>query len=164
MKKLYLVRHAKSSWKNHDISDKERPLNKRGKNDAPLMGKILNEKKLNPELIISSNAVRAKKTAFAIANEIDYPKEKIVLTDDIYEASTFELLKMIRKFDDAFDSVMLFGHNPALTGVYNYLIKHYIDNIPTCGVAGIEFEDNWDKIEEESGKFLFFLYPKMYTK
>lgn len=164
MKKLYLVRHAKSSWKNSDLSDKERPLNKRGKNDAPLMGKILNEKMIKPELIISSNAVRAKKTAFTIAKEINYPKEKVILTDDIYEATIFELLSMIKHFDNNCNSVMMFGHNPALTGLHNYLTKHYIDNIPTCGVTEIEFENDWNEVEEESGKFLFFLYPKMYKK
>jgi len=164
MKKLYLVRHAKSSWENSALRDKERPLNKRGKNDAPLMGKILSENSIKPDQIISSEAVRAKKTAFAIAKKIDYPKEKIILTDDIYEASTFELLSMIKHFDKDCNSVMLFGHNPALTDLFNYLTKHYIDNIPTCGVTGIEFENEWARIEEESGKFLFFLYPKMYKK
>ena len=164
MKTFYLVRHAKSSWKNPDLSDKERPLNKRGKNDAPFIGKILSEKKIKPELIISSNAVRAKKTSYAIAKELDYDKDNIVLTDEIYEASSLELLNQVKQFSQDFNSVMLFGHNPALTSLHNYLTDHYIDNIPTCGVAGIEFQNQWSNIIEGSGKFLFFIYPKMYKK
>jgi len=164
MKKLYLVRHAKSSWKNPELSDKERPLNKRGKNDAPFMGKTLKEKKVKPDLMISSDAVRAKKTAYAIAKELEYEKNNIVLTDDIYEASSLELLNLVKSFDQDFSSVMMFGHNPALTSLHNYLTDHYIYNIPTCGVVGIEFENQWSGIDERSGKFLFFIYPKMYKK
>ena len=164
MKTLYLIRHAKSSWKNPDLSDKERPLNKRGKNDAPFMGKLLKEKKIIPELIISSDAVRAKKTSYAIAKELNYEKENIVLTDEIYEASSLELLNQIKQFSQDFNSIMLFGHNPSLTSMHNYLTNHYIDNIPTCGIVGIEFQNQWANITEGSGKFLFFIYPKMYRK
>lgn len=162
MKTLYLVRHAKSSWKNPDLSDKERPLNKRGIRDAPFMGVKLKEMKLLPELIISSDAVRAKKTAYAIAKEIDYDKDNIVLTDEIYEASTMELLTIIKELNQEFKSIMMFGHNPALTGLHNYLTKHYIDNIPTCGITAIRFENQWADINERSGNFLFFIFPKMY--
>jgi len=164
IKNLFLVRHAKSSWKNPDLSDKERPLNKRGKTDAPLIGKMLNEKNIKPELMISSNTVRAKKTAFAIAKQIDYAKERIVVTDDIYEASSFDLLKRINEFDDDCNSIMLFGHNPAFTNLLNFLTNQSIVNIPTGGAAGIEFDCKWNQIEEGSGKLLFFIYPKMYKK
>jgi phosphohistidine phosphatase len=164
MKTLYLVRHAKSSWKNLNLTDKERPLNKRGKRDAPFMGIKLKEMKLLPELMISSNAVRAKKTAYAIAKEIDYDKDNIVLTDEVYEASTIELLNIIKQLNQEFKSIMMFGHNPALTGFHNYLTDQYIDNIPTCGITGIRFENQWADINERSGKFLFFIYPKMYKK
>lgn len=162
MKTLYLIRHAKSSWKNPDLPDKERPLNKRGIRDAPFMGVKLKEMKLLPELIISSDAVRAKKTAYAIAKEIDYDKDNIVLTDEIYEASTMELLTIIKELNQEFKSIMMFGHNPALTGLHNYLSKHYIDNIPTCGITAIRFENQWADINERSGNFLFFIFPKMY--
>ena len=164
MKTLYLVRHAKSSWKNPDLTDKERPLNKRGKKDAPLIGTKLNEMRIQPELIISSDVVRAKKTAYMIAKEIGYDKDNIVLTDEIYEASTMELLNVFKQLNQEFKSIMLFGHNPALTGLHNYLTDHYIDNIPTCGLTAIRFENQWADIKEKSGKFLFYIYPKLYKK
>ena len=163
MKKLYLVRHAKSSWKNPELSDKERPLNKRGKNDAPFMGKTLKEKKVKPDLMISSDAVRAKKTAYAIAKELEYEKNNIVLTDDIYEASSLELLNLVKSFDQDFSSVMMFGHNPAFTMLNNQLSDNYIDNIPTCGITAIKFGSEWKDVADGGGKSEFFIFPKLYA-
>ena len=164
MKKLILVRHAKSSWKNPALSDFNRPLNKRGKRDAPYMGKKLREKGIKPELIIASPAVRAKKTAFTIAEEIEYPRNKIIFDDSIYEASPSELLEMIRHCNHQFNSIMIIGHNPGLTMLNNHLTNHYIDNIPACGVVGIKFNSSWENVDLRTGKFLFFLYPKMNHK
>lgn len=164
MKTLYLARHAKSSWKNPELSDIERPLNKRGKKDAPYIGNILKEKGVKPDIIISSPAVRARKTAIAIAENIEYPKNKILIDDKIYESSSSGLLNIIKSFNDKYDSVMMFGHNPAFTMLNNYLTDSYIDNIPTCGVVGIQFNSSWEKIGSESGKTVFFIYPKLFIK
>ncbi len=164
MKTLYLARHAKSSWKHPELSDIERPLNKRGKRDAPIIGNLLKEKGVNPDILISSPAVRARKTAVAIAGIIDYPKSKILIDVNIYESSSSELRNIIQGFDDKYNSVMMFGHNPGLTRVNNYLTDSYIDNIPTCGVVGIRFNSSWKKIEGASGKALFFIYPKLVMK
>jgi len=164
MKTLYLARHAKSSWKNPELSDIERPLNKRGKKDAPYIGNILKEKGVKPDIIISSPAVRARKTAVAIAENIEYPKNKILIDDKIYESSSSGLLNIIKSFNDKYDSVMMFGHNPAFTMLNNYLTDSYIDNIPTCGVVGIQFNSSWKKIGSESGKTVFFIYPKLFLK
>jgi len=90
MKTLYLARHAKSSWKHPELSDIERPLNKRGKRDAPYIGNLLKEKGVKPDIVISSPAVRAKKTALAIAEIIEYPKSKIIIDENIYESSSSE--------------------------------------------------------------------------
>ncbi len=160
MKTLYLVRHAKSSWKQPELSDFERPLNKRGKNDAPFMGKLLSDKEINPELVISSPAKRASATAKIIASEINFPKEEIVLDENIYEASGRRLLEIISKTEEKYSSVMLFGHNPGLTVLHNNLSDHFIDNIPTCGVVALEFRTSWKEIELNSAEFLFFEYPK----
>jgi len=136
MKILYLVRHAKSSWNHPELSDIERPLNKRGKRDAPFIGNLLKEKSVKPDILISSPAVRARKTASVIAEIIGYPKSKIFIDENIYEASSTELINIIHGFDDKYDSVMMFGHNPGLTMVNNYLTDSFIDNIPTCAVVG----------------------------
>jgi phosphohistidine phosphatase len=164
MKTLYLTRHAKSSWKNPELSDIERPLNKRGKRDAPFMGNILKEQGVKPDILISSPAVRARKTAVAIAKNIDYPKSKILIDENIYESSSSDLIKIIQGIDDKYNSVMMFGHNPAFTMLNNYLTDSYIDNIPTCGVVGIHFNSSWKKIGSEAGKTIFFIYPKLFIK
>ena len=164
MKTLYLARHAKSSWKHPELSDIERPLNKRGKRDAPYIGNLLKEKDVKPDLLISSPALRARKTAIVIAEKIDYPKSKILIDDNIYESSSTELKNIIQGFDDKYNSVMMFGHNPDFTMLNNYLTDSYIDNIPTCGVVGIRFNSSWKKIDGDSGKAFFFIYPKLFMK
>ena len=161
MKTLYLVRHAKSSWKYPELDDFERPLNKRGKRDAPVMGSYLKDKKIIPEILISSPAVRAKKTAKIIAKKLDFPKHNIIFSEDIYEASTMGLLKITSRTDDKFNSAMLVGHNPSMTYYANTIANIRLDNIPTCGIAGIELNiSSWKEISENCGKLLFFVYPK----
>ena len=164
MKTLYLARHAKSSWKHPELSDIERPLNKRGKRDAPIIGNLLKEKGVKPDKLISSHAVRAQKTAVVIADIIGYPKNKISIDENIYEASSTELINIIQSFDDIYNSVMMFGHNPGFTMVNNFLTDSFIDNIPTCGVVGIRFNSSWKKIENTSGKAFFLIYPKLFIK
>ena len=164
-KTLYLARHAKSSWADPDLSDFERPLKKRGEKDAPMMGKILASKGVKPELIISSPAKRAITTAYILAEEIKYPKENIVTKEDIYAAATSDLLEIIEQLDDSLKSVMLVGHNPSFTNLANYLTDDRFDNIPTCGVVAIGFDiARWDKIDKNSGKVIFFEYPKKYKE
>ena len=164
MKILYLARHAKSSWKHPELSDIERPLNKRGKRDAPYIGNLLKEKGVKPDILISSPAVRARKTAVVIAELIDYSKSKILIDENIYELSSTELIKIIQSFDDKYNSVMMFGHNPGFTMLNNYLTDSFIDNIPTCGVVGIRFNSSWKNIDDDSGKAFFFIYPKLFMK
>lgn len=162
MKYLYLVRHAKSSWDDASLSDIERPLNKRGKKDAPFMGKLLNKMKISPELLITSPAKRALTTARIFAEEIDYPDKKIIIDERIYGASPGEIIKIISELDEQ-NIIMVFGHNPTFTSVANFLSVSNIDNLPTCSVTGIEFPvDNWPQIEEHKGKIILFEYPKKY--
>jgi len=164
MKTIYLVRHAKSFWGDQSTPDFDRPLNKRGKRDAPFMGEILNDKKVKPDLIISSPAKRAKKTAIAIANEISYPEKKIVFKEELYEATINTILKILQKLDERHNTIMIFGHNPGLTLLNNHISNHYIDNIPTCGVVTLETDNKWIEIDKNSCQLLFFEYPKMYLK
>ncbi len=161
MKKLILMRHAKSSWDDSAINDFERPLNTRGKHDAPEMGKRLAKLKILPELMVSSPAKRARKTAKVVAKEIGYPKDKIVLRQEIYEAGTSDLLEVIRKFDNSHSQVMMFGHNPGFTSLANLISDCRIDNIPTCGVFCVEFPvADWSEITPGCGAMVFFDYPK----
>lgn len=159
MKKVYLIRHAKSSWKDLALEDFERPLNKRGKSDAPLMGDKLHDKKVVPDTILSSPALRAKTTAKTMAKKIGFEKE-IVYKKDIYEASAMTLHKILTKIADKKSIVFLFGHNPSL----NELSEHYIhfnENIPTCAVVEIVFDCNsWADISAENASLVSFDYPK----
>jgi phosphohistidine phosphatase len=164
MKTIYLVRHAKSFWGDQSTPDFDRPLNKRGKRDAPLMGEILNDKKVKPDLIISSPAKRAKKTAIAIAIELNYPEKKIVFKEELYEATINTILSILQKLDERHNTIMIFGHNPGLTLLNNHISNHYIDNIPTCGVVTLETDNKWNEIDKNSCQLLFFEYPKMYLK
>ncbi len=162
MKTLYLHRHAKSDWNGTFGSDFERELNKRGKNDAPLMGEVLQKMKIKPDLIISSPANRAKTTASLVAGKMGYLLGDILYVDKIYEASIQNLLDVIHAIPCDADKVMLFGHNPAFTDMINLLCAEVtLDNLPTSGVIGITFDINsWKDVAPEEGEFLFFEYPK----
>ena len=162
MKTLYLVRHAKSSWKNANLSDHDRPLNNRGEEDAPVMGKRLKRRRPKPELIMTSSAVRAKTTAKVLASEIGYPKSEIVVNEEMYLAGTDDLINIIRGLDDNVECVMLVGHNPTFTETANLLAQCYIDNMPTCSLAAVSFSTgSWADIKRGKGKLLDFDYPKM---
>lgn len=159
MKTLYLMRHAKSSWKDTSIIDFDRPLNKRGLHDAPLIGSLLKSKKINIELIISSPAKRAKETAKILANELVF-KGYIIFDEEIYEATLDQLISKIKNLDENINRVMLIGHNPGLTNLANYLSKEFITNIPTCGVVALTIEKSWKNIVAKDCEIIFFEYPK----
>ncbi|MCP4673012.1 MAG: histidine phosphatase family protein, partial [Desulfobacula sp.] len=110
MKNIILVRHAKSSWKNLSLDDFARPLNKRGKRDAPFMGKQLKNRKIMPDIILSSPAKRAKKTVKTIAKVIGYPKKKIIFDNNMYHADALYLFQMVTKLNDKNDTIMCIGH------------------------------------------------------
>ncbi|MBF8257817.1 MAG: phosphoglycerate mutase family domain protein [Actinobacteria bacterium] len=164
MKTVVLVRHAKSSWKDTSLKDFDRPLNKRGERDAPLMGKKLKERRVMPDLILSSPAKRAKKTATCIAEEIGYPKNKILYNDKMYHSGGRVLLEIVRNQDDEHGTIMLFGHNPDLGDLAEMLLdSDPVYAIPTTGVYCIRFDvDSWKDIREGNGEVVFFDYPKRY--
>ena len=161
MKTLYLVRHAKSSWKYPNLDDFERPLNKRGRKNAPFMGSVLKKLKVAPDLVISSPANRAAMTARIIAAAISYPLENILYSETIYEFSENVLIHVVKQIDDAVNKAMVVGHNPAINGLANYIGDQPISNIPTCGVFCVELDiSSWVKIAEHCGKLKFFEFPK----
>jgi len=165
MKTLYLIRHAKSSWDFPHLSDSERPLNKRGKRDAPDMGDRLAKKGLFPDLMLSSPANRALTTCRVIAGKLGYPEEAIETDKKIYHAGVDELLKVIRQIDDTWNTVCLFGHNPGFTDFANELTHSDIYNIPTCGVFACSFSiDSWKDAGYGKGKRIFYDYPKSRKK
>jgi phosphohistidine phosphatase len=163
MKVVYFVRHAKSSWAEPALKDFDRPLNKRGLRDAPFMGKLMNAKESRPDALISSPALRAKTTAYYFAEALGIEKDKVQLNPAIYEAFTGELLDIVQQLPDACDTVMLFGHNPALTSLANKFSSTPIANIPTCGIFKVEATvAKWEAFKEANGRLTAFHYPKQY--
>lgn len=163
MKSLYLFRHAKSSHEDLTIEDFDRPLNKRGEHDAPLMGKLLNQKGILFQEIISSPAERAIATARLFCDGGEYPFQKVKLNTSLYLASANNLLSVIKSLDEKIESVLLIGHNPGLTDISNYLSDSPIDNIPTSGIVELLYnEKSWKEIEQGSFRMGFFEYPKKY--
>lgn len=161
MKELILVRHAKSSWKDASVYDHERPLNKRGKRDAPEMGARLKRRGCEPDLIVSSSAVRALETARTIAGEIGYARKGIMVEDRLYGAGVTELLQVISGVDDSVDSLMLCAHNPGLTDLANHLGPRDIFNLPTCAVLHLRFDTaSWNAIGQVTGDEVLYDYPK----
>jgi phosphohistidine phosphatase len=138
MKTLFLVRHAKSSWDDPALPDKDRPLNDRGKRDAPKMGERLAKRDVRPDLILSSPAMRALTTAQIIAKKLDYKRKDIVVDDRLYGVEPDDLLDVIHKLGDKLERVMLFGHNPELTELAHRLSSQ-ITHMPTCAVAEFTF-------------------------
>ncbi len=164
MKTLYLIRHAKSSWDDLELTDIERPLNERGKKDAPRMGKRLKEKNVFPDIMLSSPARRALETCKVIAKTLGFAEEKIKTDKRLYHADEDQLLRIIREIEDLNDKeevVMIFGHNPGLTVFANLLLNEHIENIPTCGVVGsIVRVKAWKETTFGSGEIKFFDFPK----
>ena len=162
MKELILIRHAKSSWSNPLLEDFERPLNKRGAKNAPFMAKILKQKELNPDLIISSPSKRTKDTLDFFIKEFDY-KGEIIFEESIYEAPYINILKVIKNIDDKHKTIFLFGHNPGFNDLADFLLGRFEENIPTCGVLKIDFDTNyWKNISKDNSKLIFFNFPKKY--
>jgi len=160
-KQLLLIRHAKSDWNDASLPDFDRPLNERGKKDAPIMAKRLADKKVKIDLFISSPAKRAKKTASLFAKEYGIKKEKINFKDKLYAASEETLYDVISKTDDQFNNVAIVAHNPGLTDFANLLTDTRIDNIPTCGIFAVKTDiKHWADFRESKKEFWFFEYPK----
>lgn len=159
MKRLHIIRHAKSDWSNETLDDFDRPLNKRGKKNAPFMGKILKNKHVLPDLIISSPAYRARETAIKIAQKIGY-HEDIMFNEYIYEANLATILEVVNYIEDEYDDVFLIGHNPALNMLGFYLVD-FNENIPTCGILEIKFDcTTWREVKKGNAKLVSFEYPK----
>jgi len=163
MKTIYLVRHAKSSWKNSELKDIERPLNKRGKRDAPFMGQLLQQKGVTTDVMITSPAVRTQTTAKHFAEALQYPLDDIEENADIYEADVAQLFDVIHHIDNKHASAMLFGHNMTYTLFANLYAQPPLDNVPTCGIVCLQFStSSWAEINRDNGLLLFFEYPKKY--
>ena len=159
MKALYLLRHAKSSWIDPNLSDFDRPLNGRGLNAAPFMGELIARKGIIPDIIISSPAKRAVQTALLV-KDASGMNTNIQYDDRVYEASPQTLRQIVSELDNAFDSAMLVGHNPGMEGLIRYLTGQ-TEPMPTAAFAVIELQvDNWNATNEACGNLQAVYRPK----
>jgi phosphohistidine phosphatase len=162
VRRLTLVRHAKSDWSLPGQNDWDRPLNKRGQRDAPEMARRLRSRRLKPERILSRQSVRAITTATVMARELKVPAAHVLQDERLYLASPADLLAVIRELGGDAKHLMVFGHNPGVTEFANRLSAgDHIDNLPTCGVFTAQFAiESWPELDWHGGQDAEFDYPK----
>jgi phosphohistidine phosphatase len=159
MRTLTIIRHAKSDW-THDVSDHQRPLNKRGKYDLPIVADRLNQLNCKPNMCYYSTARRAADTANGILDymNIGVPREA---TDLLYTFDAFDLINFLKTVDKHIKHVMIVSHNPGLTELINRISRVKLDNLPTCGFAQFKFDMAWwTEIDVVEGEMVFLEYPK----
>lgn len=163
MKKLYIVRHAKSSWK-EEVDDYDRGLKKRGKLNSPFMAGKLISRGAKIDHILSSSAKRTKKTTSLMNEVLGLDTTSISYKKELYLASPKTIINQIQNTDSSVNELMVVAHNPGVTQVVNFLAKEHFENIPTAGIACILFDiDSWSEIKN-NGKLGFFIYPKMFKQ
>ncbi|HOY11727.1 MAG TPA: histidine phosphatase family protein [Saprospiraceae bacterium] len=162
MKKIYLVRHAKSSWEYSGINDHERPLNHRGEQDAPIMATRIMEQFEVPQLLITSSAKRAFDTATLFSKVFNTPSEHFKVEKNLYHADIEDLMSCINGIDDQYDHVCLFAHNPGITYFANIVCEANIHDIATAGILIMEANvSSWHNIEAHDITLISYIYPKM---
>ncbi|MDE1190902.1 MAG: histidine phosphatase family protein [Arachidicoccus sp.] len=163
MKELLIIRHAKSSWNDPSLRDFDRPLNKRGLQDAPMMAQRLAQKKFNPDLLLSSDAKRAFATCMFFAKK--FPLADVLTEHKLYEALPKEFYDVIENISNSYNSVAIFSHNSGITDFVNELTNVHVDVVPTCGIFAIKAAiDNWKDFRKGEKAFWFFDYPKNLIK
>ena len=161
MKQLILVRHAKSVAYGYD-DDFSRELTERGETDAATISDQLRKQKTTADLIISSPAKRAMQTACIFAEALNFPKDKIVSVEAIYEGiTTNDFIALFHELPDHFNTVLVFGHNPTIYYLANNLMKSFNGEMPTCSAIGISFPvDHWNQLEARLGSTRFSFYAR----
>lgn len=162
MKTIYVVRHAKSSWGDLTQPDFDRPLNERGRKNAPEMAKRLLDKQITIDQFVTSTAIRALQTASQFIKAYNRPLEELELRDELYHAAPAVYTEVLSSLPDNVSSVAIFGHNPGITEFVNSLTPTRIDNMPTCGIFAVQVNaSRWTEFPLSKKTFLFFDAPKI---
>jgi len=159
-RRIFFVRHAKSSWADPHLDDEERPLNDRGNRDAPKMAKKLAAIIPTVDLLLCSPARRAQETSTYFKKEISFGQS--ITKEKIYHAWVDTLVEVITEISDDVYTAIIFGHNPGFTGVFNLYSKDTLDNLPTCGIFELVVEGSWSSASVQTVTTGHLLYPKMY--
>jgi phosphohistidine phosphatase len=162
MKYLTIIRHAKSSWANPRQDDIDRPLNDRGIKAIPLVGDYLKKQKVHPDLVMTSPAKRAMKTAKGICEFVGYKPEKLKTFPEIYFGDTSSVLRLAQEIDDKYKDVFLFGHEPKLSSLITWLSGERIEKFSTCSAYRMSFSvPAWADIQAGTGHCEFYVNPKL---
>jgi len=162
LKTLLVIRHAKSSWEIGSLNDFERPLNDRGKKDAPVMAQRLLDRKIKIDAFVASPAKRAKKTAELFCNTYKQNEDSIIFISALYHAPSDVFYEVVQQIDNNHDTVAVFSHNPGITDFVNSLTSTRLDDMPTCGIFAVNIHtEKWKDFAKAKKGFLFFDYPKM---
>ena len=161
MKTLYIVRHAKSSWKYKGIKDIDRPLKKRGIEDAHLLSTFLSKKITKPDAFITSSANRALHTSVIFCKNFDYPLSNLKIKSQLYSFSKGYLIKTVKTLDDGFSSAIIFSHDHGINNFVNEFGNKTITHVPTCGIIGIQFNEKYWK-NTKKGITILTEFPKNY--
>ncbi|MFL5764878.1 MAG: SixA phosphatase family protein [Bacteroidia bacterium] len=159
MKTIYLIRHAKSGWEIEGIPDIDRPLNQRGYTDAHEMSERLKEKKIKPDLVICSPAVRTTTTALIFCRKLGYDPSKISFKEKLYHTNYRDYLKVIQEIDEKYEVAFLYGHNPLISECAQALVPSIVGEMSTCGVIAIE-NKKWADFKPGNGNLVFEDFPK----
>lgn len=164
-KTLYLLRHAKSSHKDESLADIDRPLNSRGKLDAPMMANIFKDRNLKIEQVVASPSKRTMKTANVFCDALGISQGDIEQDKELYRCSDATMLDKVKGTDNDVNTLMIVGHNPAITGCANYLqADTTFEKVKTCAMVSITFEtDSWGTISKKSGTLNFYDWPKKHA-
>ena len=158
MKKLILIRHAKSSWK-HNVIDHERPLNGRGTSDVKLVAEHFIGEQLNPDLVLVSDAKRTRLTAETFIKTLNLDRKKVIYNSELYDFSGYDLVRVIKACESKVDNLMVFGHNHAITAFVNTYGSKYIENVPTCGVVIMIYDiESWSDLKQ--GQTIKTVFPR----
>ncbi|MBQ0768217.1 MAG: histidine phosphatase family protein, partial [Bizionia sp.] len=156
IKTLYLIRHSKSSWE-HGVSDLNRPLKQRGIKDANLVSNYLNGRAINPQIILCSPSKRTQETAHIFIDNLGLNSVDFKLIETLYDFSGSDVLNVIKACDDSVNSLLIFGHNNALTSIVNTYGSEYVDNVTTTGFVEIHFEiSSWKNLNKGETKKIVF--------
>jgi phosphohistidine phosphatase len=159
MKTLYILRHAKSSWKDPGLEDFDRPLNGRGREAAPLVGRFIRKKKLRVDLLLSSPAARARQTATLVREAAGLSAE-LLFDERVYEADAARLLEVVAQAPESADALMLVGHNPGMEGLLRLLTGEE-RQMSTATLACVAFDvEKWGKVREGAGRLEWLVRPK----
>lgn len=161
MKTIVIVRHAKSSWDNHGLSDHDRPLNHRGQRDAPRMASYLANSEYFPSHLVVSSAKRAQETARAYQIEMSITESDYHIEPELYHAGMKDWITVLERYWKISNKpIAFFAHNPGITNVVNWLADENIFNIPTCGMAILGFPEQLERIDSGVATLLDYQIPK----